>query len=128
MPTFDYERAATILAETAFSDDQVVCRKYGITDRTLRRYRERLLTDPRLSAFVREKQAALAERWADELGPAIGAAVRFLRQAAQKADPKDPAAIRAVAEALRGLAEIDMTRQVLQSRMGGELWDDYSKN
>jgi len=127
MPSFDYERAATILAEAAFSDDQSVCQRHGITDRTLRRYRARLLSDPRLSTFVREKQARLAEQWAHELAPAIGAAVRFLRQAAQSADPTNPAAIRAVAEALKALAEIDMARDMLRSRVGGDTWD-FGKN
>lgn len=125
MPSFDYERAAVILAEAAFSDDRTVCQRHGITDRTLRRYRKRMLSDPRLSTFVREKQARLTEQWTHELAPAIGAAIRFLKQAAQSADPSDPAAIRAVAEALKGLAEIDMTREVLQSRVGGGTWDSW---
>ncbi len=127
MPAFDYQRAAAILAEAAFSDDRSVCQKYGITDRTLRRYRARMMNDPRLSAIVREKQARLTEKWADELGPAIGAAVRFLKRAAELGDPTNPNSVRGVAEALKVLAELDLTRQVLQSR-GGNSWDSFSVN
>ncbi|GIW32867.1 hypothetical protein [Meiothermus sp.] len=123
----DLDRVSTILAEAAFSDDRSVCQRHGITDRTLRRYRARMMNDPRLSAIVREKQARLTEKWADELAPAIGAAIRFLRQACELGDPTSPNMVRAVAESLQALAELDLTRQVLQSRMGGDTWG-YSKN
>lgn len=119
MPAFDYELAATVLAEAAFSDDETVLRRHGISPRTLRRYRERLHSDSRLAAFVQEKKSILEREWADEIAPAIRAAVGFLRRAASTADASDPAAIRAIAEALKTLSELQMTREVLEARLSG---------
>lgn len=119
MPTFDYELAATVLAESCFSDDKTVLDKYEISPRTLRRWRERLHSDSHLAAFVQGKKAAIETAWASELSPAIRAGVDFLRRAASTADPTDPAAIRAVAEALKTLAEIEMTKGLLDARLPG---------
>ncbi|MCX7601465.1 MAG: hypothetical protein N2Z75_05925 [Meiothermus sp.] len=115
----DYELAATVLAEATLEDDRTVCERHGITPRTLRNYRYRLQSDPELSLLFRERLRTLEREWANELAPAIRQAVRFLQRAAQVADPRDPRAIEAVAEALRVLSEVSMTREVLQTRLEG---------
>ncbi|MES4791948.1 MAG: hypothetical protein C4321_02230, partial [Chloroflexota bacterium] len=79
---FNYERAATILAEAAFSSDETLLKKYKITSSTLGRYRARLSTDPKMREFVAIKKAVLEREWASELVPAIQAAIDFLRRAA----------------------------------------------
>lgn len=116
---FNYELAATILAESAFADDQTVLRRYEITHRTLQRYRRRMTYDPKLSQIVVRKKQALEREWASELAPAIREAIRFLRRAASSADPGDPNAIHAVAGALKILSEVSMTREVIGARLAG---------
>lgn len=113
----DLTRAATVLAEATLEDDRTVCERHGITPRTLRNYRYRLQSDPELSLLFRERLRTLEREWANELAPAIRQAVRFLQRAAHEADPRDPRAIEAVAEALRVLSEVSMTREVLQTRL-----------
>ncbi len=112
-------RAATILAEAEVLGDGAACAKHGISDRTLRNYRARLAQDPELAALFREKLGALARRWEEDLNPAIGEAIAFLRKAAREANPRDPKAIEAVASALKTLAELDLTHKVLEARLEG---------
>lgn len=119
MPTFNYERAAAILAEAVTVGDLETCRKYGISPRTLRNYRTRLNRDPQLAAFFREKLRALEGDWIDEVQGAILEGLRFLRQATQRADPSDPRAVTAIAEALKVMAELAMTREVITARLEG---------
>jgi hypothetical protein len=113
----NYELAATILAESAFADDQTILQRYGITYQTLYNYRKRLRSDGKLLEFFIQKKAALEREWAHELAPAIREAIRFLRRAASSADPGDPNAIHAVAGALKILSEVSMTREVIDARL-----------
>lgn len=119
MATFDYERAAMILAEMPFNDDATLSQRYKISIRTLERYRSRLRTDEKLAAFVAAKKAALEREWANELAPAIREAIRFLQRAAREAHPGDPNAIHAVAGALKILSEVSMTKEVIGARLAG---------
>jgi hypothetical protein len=117
--TFNYERAATVLAEATFADDATVLRRHGLTSRTLQRYRKRLQTDSKLSQLVALKKAALVREWAEELAPAVRDTIRFLQRAATQADPADPNAIHAVAGALKILSEVLLTREVVNARLAG---------
>lgn len=117
---FNYERAATILAEAAFVDEQKILQRYKITQRTLYNYRQRLHHDPKLSEFFVQKKSVLEREWSNELAPAIREAIRFLQQAARKADPSDPAAIHAVAGALKILSEVSITKEVIDARLAGQ--------
>lgn len=117
---FNYERAATVLAETAFTDEATVLQRYGISSMTLSRYRKRLQTDHKLLEFVSLKKSSLEREWASELAPAIREAIRFLQRAARDADSSDPAAIHAVAGALKILSETAMTKEVINARLVGQ--------
>jgi hypothetical protein len=113
------EQVAQILVEALYSGDHETARRFGISIRTLQRYRRRLHTDPELSQIVALKKAAFEREWAEDATQAIREAVRFLQRAATQADPSDPNAIHAVAGALKILAEVSLTREVLSVRLEG---------
>ncbi|GAA6759255.1 hypothetical protein [Thermus oshimai] len=115
---FNRARAAFVLAEAELLGDAAACAKYGLSDRTLRNYRARLQRDPELAALFRERLGALGKRWEEELAPAILEAVNFLKRAAREANPRDPEVIEAVAGALKTLAEIALTKEVIEARLG----------
>lgn len=115
----NYERAATILVEAAFSNDKTAAEKYGVTTRTVQRYRDRLETDDELALLVAIKKQRFEDGWADELSGAIRSSIRFLQRAANEADPKDPAVIHAVAGSLKILADVTLTKKVLDARLTG---------
>ncbi len=114
---FKYERAAQILAEAAVLGDKEAIARHGVALRTLQRYRRRLSEDEKLARLVAEKKAVLEREWASELAPAIREGIRFLQKAAREADASDPAAIHAVAGALKILSEIALTKEVLDARL-----------
>jgi hypothetical protein len=136
------EKIATLIVEAATTSDKAVCAKYGITVRTLQRYRklldsaapEQAKTDekapeevtkatetvaatPSLSQLVADKKAKVEEGWADEIPGALREAIGFLRRAAKDASTKDPAAIHAVAGAMKLLSETSATWKVLDARL-----------
>lgn len=55
----DLERTAIILAEAVFLGDRRVASKWGVTQRTVQRYRQRLQTDNKLSQIVSVKKKNL---------------------------------------------------------------------
>ncbi|GEM83626.1 hypothetical protein [Meiothermus hypogaeus] len=120
MPAFNPERAAAILAEAVTAGDLETCRKYGISPRTLRNYRARLAHDPHLAAFFRSKRQALEGDWVTEVRRSILEGLRFLRLTTQRADPSDPRAVTAIAEALKVMFELEMTREVVTARFEGD--------
>jgi len=111
------ERVAQILVEALHNGDSEASRKFGVSIRTLQRYRRRLHTDRELSQIVALKKTAFEQMWLEDATQAIREAIRFLQRAAVEADPTDPNAIHAVAGALKILAEVSLTREVLSVRL-----------
>lgn len=111
------DRAAKMLVEAATLGDKATAKKYGISLRSLQRWRKRLEGDTDLSSAVAAKKARVEEGWADEIPGALRAAIAFLRKAAEKADPADPAAIHSVAGAMKLLSETSATWKVLDARL-----------
>jgi len=117
VPAFNYDLAATVLVEAAYSGDNVAAQKYGKSVRTIQRWRRRMAEDRHLSSFVAQKKAQAEREWAKELAPAIRAAIEFVQRAAQHMEPADPEALHAMAGALKILTEVAMTKEVLDARL-----------
>lgn len=113
----DYDRVALILVEAAFFGEQPTAKRWGITDRTILNYRNRLDEDSRLSDIFALKKAAFESDWASEIPSAIRAGIRFLGEAAQMANRTDPEAIHAVAGAVKILAEVGLAKEILDVRL-----------
>lgn len=108
-------RAAIILAEAAVFGDEEAIKRHKISLRTLQRYRKAVGSDPELARLFADKKAALEVAWAQEIPAAAREAILFLRRASEKADPKDPAVIHAVAGALKILTETHVTLRGLDA-------------
>jgi hypothetical protein len=124
----DLERdlAATALVEAAFNPDEEVCRRYGISRRTLQRYRRQLPMDRLLAGAVARKKAALDRAWAEQLPDALIQGLRTIRSMfdAMADDPvqrSNPLALHAVVQAFAALVEIHLTMQALELRLGKKL-------
>jgi hypothetical protein len=116
---FNYERAAVVLVEAAYYGDKAASERNGVTERTVRNYRERLNEDTELSASFLIKKQLFDESWADELPGAIRAGIQFLARAAREADPRDAQTIYSMAGALKILADVTLTKRVLDARLTG---------
>jgi hypothetical protein len=116
---FNYERAATILAEAALIGDEKAADNHGTTVRSVQNWRAKLKSDPVLVEFFAAKTQAATTDWADDINDAIKAGVDFLRRAANQASPMHPDVIHAVAGAVKLLSEVQMTKRVLDARIAG---------
>ena len=120
MPAFNYDLASSALVDAAYMGDKEAAEKHGVTTRTVRNWRNRLETDARFSSFFREKKLLSDQEWASELPSAIRAAIRFVRESAKESKLGDPDATKVVADALRILAEVALTREILDARLAGQ--------
>jgi hypothetical protein len=119
----DLEVIATVLVEAPFArEDKVVCDKYGISLRSLQRYRQRLLTDPELAGLVANKKRAFDVAWAQEFPKALSTSIRVTGEmiAAIGADPqllKNFIALQSVAGAMKLLTEAFYTSQWFDAQL-----------
>lgn len=120
------DRIAKILVEASVNGDKATAEKFGVSLRSIQRWRSKLPggnettgapPDDKLAQAVAEKKAKVEEGWADEIPEALRDAVKFLRRAAKEADPKDPAAIHSIAGAMKMLSETAATWKVLDARL-----------
>lgn len=115
MPRRDNNLAARALADAVLTNDRTAAAKHGITDRTLRRYREALETDPELSATFRATlDALLTEGWAKELDAGIRDLIGQLRRRSETL-ANTPEGYQALVDAVRALGEIAVAREVLNA-------------
>ena len=118
MPAFNNERAAVVLVDAAYMGDKEAAKNHGVTTRSIRNWRERLAEDAHFSAIFREKKNLVDQEWANELPSAIRSAIRFLRESAKESKLGDSRAIAAVTDALKALADVALTRELLDARLG----------
>lgn len=126
--TLDYDRTALILAESIFLGDRRVAQKWGVTVRTVQNYRQRLRTDDELSLICSVKKKELLDSWITELPAAMRAGTDFIIRAAQESDPKDPNAIHAIAGAMKILAEIGLTKEIVDARLNRYFGEDRTES
>jgi len=104
-PVFDRARAVRVLLDAAAVGDSAACKRHGISERTLQRYRERVGADPELTAVVAEKKNAEEAGWS-------ASRRRFLRSAIAKLEAMiaeaGPDQIREVAGAIKIVGELEV--------------------
>jgi hypothetical protein len=126
MAALNKEVAAEALVDAMFSTDENACQRYGISTKTLQRYRQRLAEgDPELSGFVHTKKAARDAAWAENLPGALANGLQALEScfAAVQSDPealKKPEVVHALAGAYRILAEVHLTSKIIEARINGQ--------
>ena len=117
-PKRDTDRAARILVDAALTTDANACEKHGVTVRTLQNYRAALKKDAELSRIYEHmRKLALSGNWAEELEQTLNAGLQKLRALIQGAQSSDPDTIAAVTNAVLGMAETAMTRDLLAARL-----------
>lgn len=121
MARMRYELSAQILAEAEFANDKVVCARYNISERTLWRWRAQATEDRKLADLVSRKRSEIESEWVTDAIRTIRCQFEFLRRAADQADPKDPAAIHAIAGAMKLLGDGVAGSRIIDARISGLL-------
>jgi len=105
---YDPDRAALILVDAMALGDRSASRKWGVSTRTVERYRARMSSDPALADLVREKKRG-TERELAEMR------IAFMREALSVLSEKIRSAnVRSVAGALKIVGELHQTSMVIE--------------
>ena len=127
MAALNKELAAEVLLAAIFTTDEQACQKYGVSLRSLQRWRRQLADgDPELAGFVATKKAAWDAAWAEGLPAALARGLQALEKCfkeihADTSACKNPVVIHAVAGAVRIVAEIHLTSKVINARLRDHL-------
>jgi hypothetical protein len=124
MAPLNKELAAEVLLAAIFTTDEQACQKYGVSLRSLQRWRRLLVDgDPELAGCVAIKKQVFDAAWAEKLSPALSRGLQAMEKCFNEiiADPrhcKNPVVIHALAGAVRILAEVDLSSKVIDARLG----------
>ena len=113
----DHPRVALILVEALFFGEKRTAKHWDITTRTIRNYRYMLESNDELSAIFHAKRSEFESDWAHRIPTAIIAGIDFISEAAKEADPKDPFVIKAIADAIKTLAEVGIMKEIMDARL-----------
>jgi rubrerythrin len=113
------ERIAAILAEAMFlpgmtlpEADRFVAKKYGIADRTIRRWRNIARTDAELARMIQEARQPIRKNWREEVEAVASEALEGIRKALKEMDPKSAEACNARVNVFRVLADQERADKV----------------
>lgn len=114
----DPDRVAMILVDAFLYGDENAAKKYLIQPRTIRNYRKLTESDPEIAKSYLSKKQILIDKWADEIKVdnipiAIQESVDYLRRAYREL-PATAENVHAVTGSLKILAEIQLTKEVLE--------------
>jgi hypothetical protein len=119
------ELIATVIIEALYTSDERACKKYGISTKSLQRYRKDLTTDVELSSIVRTKQELLNNSWADSLKFTLSKGIRVLADCFESisADPlysKNPEIVKSIADAIERCADVELTGRLINARIAAQ--------
>jgi hypothetical protein len=123
MKSLNREFAACVLVDALYSTDANTAEQYGISMRTIQRWRKRLADgDLELSQSVGTKRTQRDAAWAQELTGALVTGLKtlqncFLAVGNDDESLKSPDMIHAVAGALKIVAEAKLTQAIIEDRL-----------
>jgi len=126
MPSLNRDLAASVLMDALYTTDEKACQSYGVSVRTLQRWR-RLLADgdPDLIAIVAAKRTAADLAWANKLPGVLSLSLQAIAECStairnDEDAKKNPAVLHALAGALRICADVHLTNKVIDARILGK--------
>lgn len=113
---FNYDFAALVLYDAAVFGDRFATEKYGITKRSISRYRKRLQTDPILSQKVFELRKGIVPP-KTSAQDAMDAALEFIQDAPKHLERGRVQDLLAVAQTYKTIAEIELAGKIIDARL-----------
>lgn len=105
-----------MLYDAAVFGDQFAVERYGITKRSISRYRTRLRTDPILSQKVFELRKGIVPP-KTSAQDAMDAALEFLEDAPKHLDRSKVSDLLAIAQTYKTIAEIELAGKIIDARL-----------
>ena len=118
-PWIDPDRVARILIWALVHGDKAACGEFGVHKRTVARYRVLLGSNQELAQVVslRLKELRDSDDYVSKVGRTIHKALDFLERACDEMDPKNPATVTAVGEALKILFSFEVAHKIISARL-----------
>ncbi len=116
---FTKEQIAQIIVETMFGNVHEVAKKYGIAERSIMRWYDKVEIDVELSDLVKEKRRLFQKRWVEPAGAFLNQAFVYLQKVANTPN-QSPDMVHAIAGAMKIASEIITIREILDARLTGE--------
>jgi hypothetical protein len=114
MPNPSVDRMALAIAQADYLGDVATCQRFGISCRTLQRWRHRSKRDSALAANVAAKKRILLETWQDEaIAPLKTAFEELARRMPAACTADDAKLIYAIAGTVKILGELKLSAGVL---------------
>lgn len=113
--SFNYDRAATVLAEAAFHGDGPTAERHGVSTRSIERWRQRAQTDAGLAGFVALKKRQIADGWVLDVNRALARGAAYILTTVDTLPPTAEN-LRAVVGMMKILADATLTRDALDAR------------
>jgi hypothetical protein len=108
----DHERVAQILADAFVLGDQATADRWGLTVRTLQRYRAAAEDDEQLGALVSERARAGASDWRRQRLTFLTRAIRRVSELAEQAGVEQ---LPAIVQAIKVVGELEITSKALRA-------------
>jgi len=124
---FEKEKIAQILVEAMFGNVRDTANKYGIAERTIERWRDKVEIDTELSRLVEIKKRTFQRRWVEEAGAFINQGFAYLHKAANSPN-LSAEMIHAIAGAMKIASEIVTIREILDARFSGQNREDDTQD
>lgn len=114
--SFNTGRAAMVLCDAMIMGDRKAAEKWGITQRTVQKYRHRLENDEQLRTLTNKYRQQQTEKWLEDIPVAMSAMIDYFTRAAQELSPQSATAADIVA-AFEAIADIQLTQKVIEARL-----------
>lgn len=107
---------ATILVYALYNTDAQAAKDFGVSTRTILRYRAKIEKDPELAEIVGRKREQAEAEWIDAGKDTMLSAIAFIRRCALQLKPSADNAY-AVAGALKIVSEVTATHKLIDLRI-----------
>jgi hypothetical protein len=108
------DKVAAAIAEADFFGDRRACQRFGISSRTIQRWRHRAKQDPVLAADVASKKKMLLEKWQADASQPLSVALEELARRMPLAETAvDAKVIFAIAGTVKILGELKLSAVLL---------------
>ena len=111
------ELAARMLCTAALTGDKEAAKQFGVSTKTIQRYRELARTDQALSDSVKAHQQLADQQWLDQIPSILAGAMEFIAQSQRCMNPADELHLRAIAEATQVISEQAQAWKALNVRI-----------
>jgi hypothetical protein len=115
-PKLDPKRVAAILSEAEIAGDKITAKRYGITERTIQRYRTLVPASAELSHEIEKNQKIAARELGNEMLRALRVGVAKLEELIAAAKPGDHRVLFEVAGAVKILTDAQTLREVVHGQ------------